>query len=109
MREIEIGTILAEVSPTTNLKHFIVYDKEGRTVWATDGYKDAEIVKKTNNYFVIFADNNYLAFYCKEINFETGMYIFYEGNYKSFLEYQELIDFEKAEKQEDFLLTMKMM
>ncbi len=94
--EPQIGTILTDVSPITNLKHFIVYDVSGKGVWATDGFNNAEIIKKCDDYFVIWADGEYRAFHCEEVNKASGLYNFHEGSYKSYLDYYEIVEFEKT-------------
>lgn len=97
--EPQIGTILTDVSPITNLKHFIVYDVSGKGVWATDGFNNAEIVKKCDDYFVIWADGEYRAFHCEEVNRASGLYNFHEGSYKSYLDYYEIVEFEKTHQE----------
>ena len=95
----QIGTILTDVSPITNLKHFIVYDISGKGVWATDGFNNAEIVKKCDDYFVIWADGEYRAYHCEEVNRASGLYNFHEGSYKSYLDYYEIVEFEKTHQE----------
>ena len=56
----EIGTILPEVNK--GLKYFIVFDRNGKPFWATEGYKEAVLIKFEKHWFVIKADGKYLGF-----------------------------------------------
>lgn len=60
MKSEEIGTILPEVNK--GLKYFIVFDGNGKPFWATEGYKEATLLKVEKHWFVIKADGKYLGF-----------------------------------------------
>ena len=82
----EIGTILPEVNK--GLKYFIVYDKNGKPFWATEGYKDASLIKFEKDWFVIKADGRYLGFSNNEYSGFQDVY------YRELMDLDEIAEYD---------------
>lgn len=87
----EIGTILSEEKD--GLKYFIIYDRNGRPVWATEGYKEAVLIKADTNWFVIKGDGQYLGFSC-DYKTNDGLYNFEETYYRNLMDLDEISEYE---------------
>ena len=91
----EIGTILPEEKD--GLKYFIIYDRNGRPVWATEGYKEAVLIKADTNWFVIKGDGQYLGFSC-DYKTSDGLFNFEETYYRNLMDLDEISEYENMNK-----------
>ena len=91
----EIGTILSEEKD--GLKYFIIYDRNGRPVWATEGYKEAVLIKTDTNWFVIKGDGQYLGFSC-DYKTSDGLFNFDETYYRNLMDLDEISEYENMNK-----------
>lgn len=86
MNSEEIGTILSEEK--NGLKYFIVYNKNGKPFWATEGYKDASLIKFEKDWFVIKADGRYLGFSNNEYSGFQDVY------YRELMDLDEIAEYD---------------
>lgn len=86
MNSEEIGTILSEEK--NGLKYFIVYNKNGKPFWATEGYKEASLIKFEKDWFVIKADGRYLGFSNNEYSGFQDVY------YRELMDLDEIAEYD---------------
>lgn len=86
MNSEEIGTILSEEK--NGLKYFIVYNKNGKPFWATEGYKEASLLKFEKDWFVIKADGRYLGFSNNEYSGFQDVY------YRELMDLDEIAEYD---------------